>query len=254
METIRVESDGFSLSEKKKQDPAPQPSEAAGKTEAGHITASVSHAFARAPQPRPSQQKADIADDDRVEHQRLVITLSRYGQSKRFAEYLRSLDFNLSVSHLRRQSLADLQDTLERVRISAQNRSINNLLEDTVFGAVSFGEIVVSNSALGEKLYIKGLTQALRADETFLDCIEALSLDYGALTHAGPELRMVYSVISAVGKVHGVNAFMKRRAELMEQNGQEEEQEPEESTAQHTEPQPDDDDDDDDAPEVLEVA
>ena len=46
------------------------------------------------------------------------------------------MQFNLNVGHLRKQSLASLKDTLARVRITAQNRSINNLFEDSIFGAL----------------------------------------------------------------------------------------------------------------------
>ena len=168
------------------------------------------------PPPRQAVRGAEIADEDRAEHQKLVIALSRYGQSKRFAEYLKSMQFNLNVGHLRKQSLASLKDTLARVRITAQNRSINNLLEDSIFGALQFGEIACVNSAmLNKKVRLAGLTQALRADETFLDCVEAISLDYGMLTHAGPELRMIYAVISAMSKVHGINTFVEKRKQLL---------------------------------------
>ena len=57
------------------------------------------------PAPRQPVRGAEIADEDRAEHQKLVIALSRYGQSKRFAEYLKSMQFNLNVGHLRKQTL-----------------------------------------------------------------------------------------------------------------------------------------------------
>ena len=168
------------------------------------------------PAPRPPPRGAEIAEEDRAEHQKLVIALSRYGQSKRFAEYLKSMQFNLNVGHLRKQSLNCLTDTLARVRITAQNRSINNLLEDSIFGAIQFTEIACTNSSmLNKRVRLAGLTQALRADETFLDCVETISLDYGMLTHAGPEMRMVYAVISAMSKCHGINTFVQKRKELL---------------------------------------
>ena len=168
-------------------------------------------------QPRASASRgAEIADEDRADHQKIVIALSRYGQSKRFAEYLKSMQFNLNVGHLRKQTLSSLQDTLARVRITAQNRSVNNLLEDSIFGCLQFTEIAcVNSSLLNKRVRLAGLTQALRADETFLDCVEAISLDYSMLTHAGPEMRMVYAVISAMSKVHGINTFVQKRKELL---------------------------------------
>ena len=166
--------------------------------------------------PRAPARGAEIADTDRAEHQKLVIALSRYGSSKRFAEYLKSMQFNLNVGHLRKQSLDSLKDTLDRVRITAQNRSINNLLEDSIFGALQFTEIACVNSPmLNKRIRLAGLTQALRGDETFLDCVEAISLDYGMLTHTGPELRLVYAMISAASKVHGINTFVEKRKDLL---------------------------------------
>ena len=182
------------------------------------------------PAPRQPVRGAEIADDDRAEHQKLVIALSRYGQSKRFAEYLKSMQFNLNVGHLRKQSLASLKDTLDRVRITAQNRSINNLFEDSIFGALQFGEIACVNSAmLNKRVRLAGLTQCLRSDETFLDCVEAISLDHGMLTHAGPEMRMVYAVISAMSKVHGINTFVLKRKALLSRMENEEEEEGDEA-------------------------
>ena len=66
---------------------------------------------------------------------------------------------------------------------------------------------------LNKRIRLAGLTQALRGDETFLDCVEAISLDYGMLTHTGPELRLVYmyAMISAASKVHGINTFLKAK-------------------------------------------
>ena len=63
------------------------------------------------PAPRQPVRGAEIADEDRADHQKLVIALSRYGQSKRFAEYRRSMQFNLNVGHLRKQTLESLKDT-----------------------------------------------------------------------------------------------------------------------------------------------
>ena len=81
----------------------------------------------------------------------------------------------------------------------------------------------MNSAMLNKRVRLAGLTQALRADETFLDCVEAISLDYGMLTHAGPEMRMVYAVISAMSKVHGINTFVLKRKQLLARMENEEE-------------------------------
>ena len=271
METIEVQ-DPFSLEDSgatKERGSSAQAAVARGEGEQQRIQAiaqqeretlwsSTSGSLGRLPNPRPAPPRGEeIPEDERAAHQRLVITLSRWGSSKRFAEYLKSMAFNLNVGHLKKCSVQELEDMLERVRITAHNKSINSMLEDTVFGALQFGEIAVANSPLGDRLLIKGLTQALRADDTFLDCVEAISLDYGSLTNVGPEMRALYAVISAVGKCHGINTFVRRQREILaeqeaegdaaaEAPGAEPEQEPDQPAP--TDPIPDEvrvsDDDD----------
>jgi hypothetical protein len=225
MEVIEVQ-DGFTLEkpvvEKEPGVPAAirrgeqqqEQIDAMNQQEGRRMFSSVSQSM---PAPRRVEFTHEVAEDDRAEHQRLVITLSRYGQSKRFAEYLKSMPFNLNVGHLRKLPVEQLRDIRDRVRITAQNRSVNNLLEDSLFGAIQFAEISCTNTpALNKRVRLGGLTQALRGDETFLDCIEAISLDYGMLAHAGPELRIVYALVSAASKVHGIITFVEKRKILLE--------------------------------------
>ena len=64
--------------------------------------------------------------------------------------------------------------------------------------------------------------------------VEAISLDYGMLTHAGPEMRMVYAVISAMSKVHGINTFVLKRKQLLARMENEEEEEGDEAAPSNT--------------------
>jgi len=156
---------------------------------------------------------------DIKKHQELVLHLSRYGSSKRFAEYLNALGFHLTASALKKQSVSDLQELLQRVQTSLDNKGTSNFWSELSLGAVQTGELIVVNSGLNKKIKIKGLTDALRNNDEYLDLVELLELSYTNFTHVRPEIRLVYTVMSSAMKLHAVNSFMEKREEAMKESG-----------------------------------
>ena len=71
-------------------------------------------------------------DEEVKKHQEFVLILSRYGQSKRFQEHLKSMGFNLSVTHLKSLEIDDLEEMLKRIRICIDNKSVSNFWEELV--------------------------------------------------------------------------------------------------------------------------
>jgi hypothetical protein len=82
---------------------------------------------------------------DIKKHQELVLHLSRYGSSKRFAEYLSSLGFHLTASALKKQSVLELEELLNRVQTSLDNKATSNFWSELSLGAVQTGEMIVVN-------------------------------------------------------------------------------------------------------------
>ena len=70
------------------------------------------------------------SDEVVKDHQSLVIMLSRYGQSKRFSDYRKSMNFNLSVTHLKGLDTPDLEELLQRVKTSIDNKNTSAFWED----------------------------------------------------------------------------------------------------------------------------
>jgi hypothetical protein len=160
-----------------------------------------------------SKASSRLTDDEVKEHQSLVLMLSRYGQSRRFADYLKSMNFSLSVSVLKKMGMDDLKEELTRVKTCIDNKNVSNFWEEMALGVIQTGEVVCSKSRLGEKIRIQGLTELLRNDETFLDLLEQLELENSQLTYCSPYVRLVYAVATAGTKIHAVNTMLARRTQ-----------------------------------------
>lgn len=154
--------------------------------------------------------------EETKKHQELVLHLVRYGSSKRFAEYLKSLGFSLTSSNLKKMSSSELEEMLVRVQTSLDNKSVSNFWSELALGGIQTTEMIVSSTKLGEKIKIQGLTDCLRGNDDFLDLLEILELSYANFTHIRPEIRLIYSIVSSGLKVHSVNSFMDKRKKMLE--------------------------------------
>ena len=152
------------------------------------------------------------------DHQSHVIMLSRYGSSKRFAEYLKSLGFNLTVTHLKKLETAELEELHTRVKTSIDNKNVSSFWEELSFGVIQTTEVFVNATTLSQKIKIAGITEALRGDETFLDLLEQIELENQNLVYTSPYVRLVYSVVSSAMRCHAVNSMMEKRMAIL--NGQ----------------------------------
>ena len=160
---------------------------------------------------------------DQIEkHQELVLVLSRYGQSKRFSEYLKTYHFNLSVTHLKKMEIEDLEETLSRVQICLDNKSVSAFWTDLALGTVQTGEAIVCSTKLGKKIHIQGLTEILRNNSEFLDILEILELKHQGITHTSPEIRLIYSIVTSAMKIHSVNSLLEKRLSIIKNNAEKE--------------------------------
>jgi len=149
-------------------------------------------------------------------HQELLLHLVRYGSSKRFSEYLKSLGFQLTTSNLKKMSNDELSEMITRVQTSLDNKSVSNFWSELALGGIQTTEMIVGSTRLGEKIKIQGLTDALRDNDEFLDLVELLELSYANFTHVRPEIRLLYTLMSSGMKVHAVNSFMEKRKKMLE--------------------------------------
>ena len=145
------------------------------------------------------------------EHQRLLQLLGRYGTSANFAVYLQQQSFRLGPTHLRTLSVVDLEEVLVRVRCSVNNKSVSNFWSEAAFGLLKGGEIVCTSTAINQKFKIAGLTEALRQDQTFCDCLAQFELEHGDATAIRVEYRLLYACIGTALRLHAINTFVERR-------------------------------------------
>jgi hypothetical protein len=169
-------------------------------------------------------------------HQELLLHLVRYGSSKRFSEYLKSLGFQLTTSNLKKMSNDELSEMITRVQTSLDNKSVSNFWSELALGGIQTTEMIVGSTRLGEKIKIQGLTDSLRDNDEFLDLVELLELSYANFTHVRPEIRLLYTLMSSGMKVHAVNSFMEKRKKMLEpKEEQVEKEEPKEEQVEKEE-------------------
>ena len=152
--------------------------------------------------------KPEPTSGDIEKHQEHVLMLSRYGAHERFSEYLGKLAFELKPSALKKKSLNELEELLQRVRTSVSNKNVSDVFTELSFGAIQAAETIVTVSRLGETVRLKGITDVLKEDETFLDLLSMIELENQNLSYVSPYVRMIYTVATAGMKVHGINQMM----------------------------------------------
>ena len=137
--------------------------------------------------------------------------LSRYGSSLRFGDYLKSLSFVLTPVKLRKLKFEQLEELLERVRTSVANRTISDIWSNSITSGLGMVENVCTMSRLNDTIKLKGLTEMLKEDESFLDLLEELNLNNQNLAYVSPHTRLAYTLLSSILHVHGLNTMLDKR-------------------------------------------
>ena len=227
---IKVPDHGFSLEKPADEEDAglrQQTAERVLDTEAQRAKANLAADVMQSVRSNVRQQRrdvgvvtADMSTEERSRWQSLLLTLSRYGASRRFGELLRSYGFNLSTTALKRLDLDELEDVLDRVRVCCQQSTVESMFSQAALSAVGFVESAVcATPTLKDKVLISGLTEGLRQDESFMSALEQLSIDMGSFVACPPEYRLMMAFVAAAGRTHAVNLFMKERKDMIARSG-----------------------------------
>lgn len=174
-------------------------------------------------------------------HTELLLILSRFHTSK-FASYLQSLSFNLKPSHLRTETIEQLEEKLNRVQLSVMGKTSSGFFEGVVFTGTTLLEGIVQKSKWKDTIMLQGLTECLKKDETFTNMLSMIEITQN-LTSGSPYILLLYSLLGACSKVHSVNAFLKARGQVMAKK-----RELEEGKAESKEEDKDEEKEDGDAP------
>lgn len=153
--------------------------------------------------------KGDL--DNVKKHQEHCLMLSRYGSSPRFGEYLKSLSFVLTPIKLRKLKLEQLEELLERVRTSVANKTVSDIWSNSITSGLGMVENFCTMTRLNDTIKLKGLTELLKDDESFLDLLEELKLNNQNLAYVSPYTRLVYTLMTSIMHVHGVNVMLDKR-------------------------------------------
>jgi hypothetical protein len=225
MEVISVPDTGFSLEPKPAEDPAVR-DENLDKglvAEAERTKKSMGASAVRMAQQtftqKPKKQGVDttkMSTEERGKWQSLVLTLTRYGASRRFGDQLRSFGFTLTASRLRQHTIEELEDMLDRARVCCQQATVEGMFSQAALSAVGFAEAAIGNTpGLRDKVLLSGLTEGLKQDEGFMSALEQLSIDYGSFVACPPEYRLMMAFTAAAGRTHALNLFMRKRGEMV---------------------------------------
>ena len=153
--------------------------------------------------------KGDV--DNVQKHQEHCLMLSRYGSSPRFGDYLKSLSIVLTPIKLRKLKLEQLEELLERVRTSVANRTISDIWTNSITSGLGVVENLCTMTRLNDTIKLKGLTELLKDDETFLDLLEELKLNNQNLAYVSPYTRLAYTLLTSIVHVHGLNTILDKR-------------------------------------------
>jgi hypothetical protein len=184
-----------------------------GDTNESVATQAYKHIETRKQPPKSSAFKCKN-DEDINEHQNLVQLLSRYGMSKSFGHYLQQNSFKLGPTHLRTLSISELKEYLIRVRACVNAKNITNFWEEAAFGIVKTTELICSNTSIKKRFDPSGVTEALRNDQTFRDCLCQLELEMGDITAIPVHYRIMYSIVGAMTKQHAINQYINKQIYL----------------------------------------
>ena len=162
----------------------------------------------REPREAPRERKSP---EDVKKHQACMILLHRYSTDARLGPYLKDMGFKLSTDDLKRKSVEDLQELLERVRMCIDNKSASRFVADTVRGVCNTAELITSaNERIRQFVNLQGLTKVLEADETFADTVAQLTIEYGEVSHMGPEKRLLMIILTSGARVVMMNKAIAR--------------------------------------------
>jgi len=146
------------------------------------------------------------AGEDVAKHQEMIITLTRWGSHPRFEQYLKDQGFTLTVGALKKKSLGDLQELEQRIKICIGSRGQSDMMTKLATFGVYWVECVATSSEKFKMRFdITGVSDILKQNDTFLDAIAQLEMDYASYSSFGPKSRILIQMIIAMSQANNVN-------------------------------------------------
>lgn len=147
------------------------------------------------------------SSDEIQKHQEFILMISRYGTSERFGKYLKESGFVLANSKLKKMSMDELEELLERIKTTVSNKNVSDVWSESIMGGLSVGENVITMTA-GDRIKIRGLVELLEKDECWKDLLEEIRLENQNLTYVSPYVRVAYMILTSGAKIHALNTLI----------------------------------------------
>ena len=138
----------------------------------------------------------------------LIIQISRFRDSSRFASFLTSLGFNLAPTHLKSLDISELEDLLIELKNSIQNKNGSKVLDEGYFMVLGMLETVSKHPRFNQYCDLQGLSSNARQSDELLDTLECLNLMYCDLGSLSPEKKLLFLTGGLILRTSSVNKML----------------------------------------------
>lgn len=112
----------------------------------------------------------------------------------RFKSFLEGQGFDVNVRAYKNKNADQLKETYERMRCAIANKGSADWLPAILQLGIVGVESATASERLKNVIPLQGLSQMLFKNESFLDIVEELRLDYTSISAMGPEKRLAMVV------------------------------------------------------------
>jgi len=138
----------------------------------------------------------------------LIIQISRFRDSSRFATFLNGLGFNLNPSHLKSLDISELEDLLTELKCAIQNKNGSKVLDEGYFMALSMLENISKHPKFQTYMDLNGLSSNARQSDELLDTLETLNLMYADFGTMSPEKKLLFLTGGLILRTSSVNKML----------------------------------------------
>lgn len=137
--------------------------------------------------------------DDMIVSMKLKNKIMRYKTS---FPHIFEKNFAYKFEHLDEMTNQELENLILELSIMVNSQNSTALTQTIYFEGIRVVEILSPMA----NIQIQGLHQALKQNQSVIDCLNEISLKYEDATHTEPEIRLVYATIMTAVSLHKLNS------------------------------------------------
>lgn len=166
-------------------------------------------------------EKPRLSVEEVKARQTLVLHISRYLNHPEFHGHLEELGFKPGSKGnppLQQLDKEELEELLERIKLSIRNVGGGGMLGVVVMGGVGFAESFTQRPGIVERCDLKGWSSQLNGDPMFKRALAEMEIEYNMMSNLSPEMRLAMAMGTSAIAVSQINKF--HRAMLLEKGMQ----------------------------------